>query len=388
MINCFFSVYRFILAFLANKLIKTRFITKMTLFGLIFMGFMALKPNQALTSCDCGSLSRIVTQSAERVINSLSQAFTMAIKESATYQTQYLHRDLVSIREALLINQQSAERSVKALSREQAAREYAKTYDLGAQPITGCGNQELGASLLISEKSLRGTQEEIENKLWERKDRYARPLDYLTEAQEFKDGKMAGPVLGPSGAKLTYSFDELKQAERLVELMVNPMPILSIPAKDNDSPGAKLWRFKKIVFDSKLSFYQSILAKILASRAPTIEGLSNWAKNKWTSMGAQGEPIALKDGRLSRSSLFWLLTNLRLSSANWHETILPSLPEAGLLRELVSMKAVEIELDRERNEHLENIAATLALMGLDNLERREGAELKQILNKFLSGQVK
>jgi hypothetical protein len=98
-------------------------------------------------------------------------------------------------------------------------------------------------------------------------------------------------------------------------------------------------------------------------------------------MGGNGSVPGLENGLLSENSLFWLLTNQRLSSANWHEEVLPTLPEAGLLREMASMMAVQLELSRRQNEYLENIATTLALQSLDTLEKDTGAALRNQYRK-------
>jgi hypothetical protein len=93
-------------------------------------------------------------------------------------------------------------------------------------------------------------------------------------------------------------------------------------------------------------------------------------------MGGQGQVPGLTNGRLSQEALFWLLTNMRLASGNWHEEILPKLPEAGLLREIASMMAVDLELSRRQNEQLGNISLILSLNGLNYLENGAGQALR------------
>jgi hypothetical protein len=87
------------------------------------------------------------------------------------------------------------------------------------------------------------------------------------------------------------------------------------------------------------------------------------------------------EGKMSEDALFWLLTNMRLSSANWHEEILPSLPEAGLLREMASMMAVNLELERRQKNHLENIETLLSLLAQSQLEKNSGQGLKVLYQK-------
>jgi hypothetical protein len=274
------------------------------------------------------------------------------------------------------MGQESVTSAIRSANSDQAEREFEKTYDMSSQPITSCGDDTMGGSMLSSQKSVELAGEAILEKIMERRERFTRPVDYLVELGTFPGASKAPSRFGTLTEALTLSLGELKEAERILEGLSNPLPPPMLPPGAKTTPAGRIYEIQKRGFEIRQSIYQSILARRLAERAPAVEGLSDWALNKWQQMGGQAEPPGLVEGRLSQQSLVWLLTNLRLSSANWHEQILPALPEAGLLREIASMMAIELELSRRRNEKLDNLNMMLALEGLEKLESGAGEALR------------
>jgi hypothetical protein len=346
---------------------------------------LAWPTGQAQAACDCGTLSQIVRSAAERIVTGLASSFDASVKEAANYETQNLHKDLVALREAVLMGDETIAKAIETADGQAAERDFEKTFDLSSQPSTSCGDDDMGGELMLSKGARTETGTEIMEKLLERRSRHGRNVDYLTELADFPPPEKTPALLGALSAGRTLTLEEVKEAERLLESMTDPMPLPKLPENRSQTAAGRLFEAERTRHEARQNLFQSVLAQRLADRAPTVEGLSGWAENKWLEMGGTGEVPGLTEGRLSQEALFWLLTNARLASGNWHEEILPKLPEAGLLRELASMMAVELELSRQRNDHLGNISALLALDGLSRLESGPGQSLRAQYRRALSG---
>ncbi|MDR1546188.1 MAG: hypothetical protein LBU12_05660, partial [Deltaproteobacteria bacterium] len=196
------------------------------------------------------------------------------------------------------------------------------------------------------------------------------------EAARAPSPKLASARFGLLSSGLTLTWAEFEEAQRLLEQLTDPLP----PAEPSEAllrtPAGRVYAALKNDYEARQELYQGVLAKRLADRAPSVEGLAPWAADRWREMGGEGPPPGLVEGRLSETALLRLMTGQRLASANWHEEILPRLTEAGLLRELAAMEAVRLELDRRRNEHLENLTLMAALSGLSELEAGRGEALR------------
>jgi hypothetical protein len=326
--------------------------------------------------CDCLAVGQIARGAAERVVAGVAGPLEAAVARAASYETQNLHRDLVALREAVLAGQEAVSASIRAADRSAAERELERSFDAPSQPPSNCGGDAMGGALLGSRATGGRAGEAVMEKLYERRGRHGRPVDYLREMEAFPEPKAAAASLGALSSGRTLSAGELKSAERLIEGLSDPLPPPELPAAAAAAPAGRVYAARKRDYETRQGIYQSVLAKRLAARAPTMEGLSGWAAARWAEMGGAGEAPGLADGRMSREALLWMLSNMRLSSANWHERVLPALTEAGLLREMASMMAAGLELSRERNEHLENISMMMALDGLATLEAGAGEAVR------------
>jgi hypothetical protein len=335
-----------------------------------------LTPLEAKAACDCGTISSIVQSAAEKIVSGVVRPLEAAVRQAASYETQNLHRDLVALREASILGQESIAAAIRAADRSAAERELERTFDTPSRPSTGCGDDRMGAVLLGGQQALAATGEALMDKLSERRGRFGRPVDYLRETESFPEPRKAAKSLGALSSGRTFTLEELKEAERALESLSDPYPPAKLPAQAAKAPAGKIYEAQKRDFERRQGLYQSVLAKRLAERAPTLEGLSDWAGSKWSEMGGEGPPPGLESGAMSKEALIWLLANVRLSSSNWHERLLPSLTEAGLLREMASMMATGLELQRSQAEHLGDIAMMMALEGLRSLEAGAGELLR------------
>jgi hypothetical protein len=331
-------------------------------------------------SCDCLTLRELLSGVSERIVGGITVPLDGVIREAAAYGTTSLHKDLVALREAVLLSKESISASVMAADKNAAERDVEKTYEAGSQPETSCGLGEAGAGYQIGIKTLEIALDDIMEKLNGRGERYKRPLDYQ---EELRSDAFPGPdrvsfLLGTTGGEATLSLEETGDLTRLIESLTDPAPLPNLADELKNTPSGKIFETAKKDYLIRKALYQGIVVKKASKRAPVIEGLSLWAEEKWASMGGEGEAPYLRDGKLSEEAFFWYLSNMRLASANWHEEVLPTLPEAGLLRELVSMQAVELELIRRQSESLENLALILSLSALSDLDKgqREAVRLQ------------
>ncbi|MDR1870724.1 MAG: hypothetical protein LBS60_02150 [Deltaproteobacteria bacterium] len=346
--------------------------------SLLALYFLFPNPKAAAAvGCDCGTLSGLLSRAAETVVSGIAGPVTLAIEKAAGYETSTLRQDLTAIREAILMAQERGAEAVELADQRAADRDAEKTYEPASQPITNCLNDQLGESWREAGPVRDVLREDLLKAATARTTRNAKPLDYLEEINAVSAvNQNLSRLLGTAPDSLTLSETEYASAGEVLGQLTDPLPAPTLPNGLDQSPAGKLYTAAKIDLDKRLGLYQGILAQRLASRAPSIDGLEEWAERKWGEMGGTGSPPGLVNGRLSENSLIWLLANVRLGSANWHEKVLPALPEAGLLRELAVMAATQLELTRRQTAHLDNISLMLALEGLDRLDQRARPALR------------
>jgi hypothetical protein len=274
------------------------------------------------------------------------------------------------LREAVLLFKDETGAAIRAAEGLSADRASRRAYQAAAQPDSLCGEDTRAAGSQLGRKTAEMAAGDIMGQAGSRAGRYARPLDYQEEslAQDWPGPEQAARHLGALYSGQTLSLGQLREGENILESLSDALPPPELSPASQRSPAGRAYMAQRKDYRTRQAIYQSVLARRLADRAPSVEGLEPWARERWLGMGGEGDPPGLVDGRLSREALAWLQANQRLSSANWHEGALPALPEAGLLRELAAMQALSLELMRRQEEHLGNISALLALEGLERLE--------------------
>ena len=76
---------------------------------------------------------------------------------------------------------------------------------------------------------------------------------------------------------------------------------------------------------------------------------------------------------------------MRLGNPNWF-TQVTSATEAGLLRELVMMQAVQLELTRKNNEFLDRLSFLASLDYLTRMEGSTGQEMNDLYTRMIGAQ--
>jgi hypothetical protein len=320
---------------------------------------------------------------ADHIVAGITPPLEKTVLESAQWGAGELHKDLASVREAVLFNSRTLEAALKASDKSAAERQIERTYEAGSQPPANCGNDQMGAGYQISSKTAAKAFADISERVSSRRTRFQRPLDFQKErlSEGWPAPKLAAGLLGPSDSPSTYTLAETADAEKLIETLTSPSPPPELSEGQLSTPAGRSYESRVRDYETSQALFQSVLARRVADRAPSVEGLEAWARGKWEDMGGSGEPPGLVEGRLSQDALFWYLTNMRLGSANWHEQELAALPEAGLLREIASMKAVELELLRRQNEKLDAISSVLAASALGDLEGAPREMLRVLFNR-------
>jgi hypothetical protein len=354
---------------------KITFLSFFAAFGLFSL--LAPPKAQAAVGCDCGTMGSLLRSAAQTVVAGIANPLALVIEKAAGYQAATLREDLTAIREAILMAQEKTSEAIEEAGRGEADRVAERTYEPASQPVTNCLNDLLGEAWREAAPALGAVRESLQKSAAARSAKSARPADYL---KEINSGALKAEnlsrLLGTAPEALTLTEAEFSLAGAALGELTDPMPAPALPAGLADGAAGQVYSAAKSDLEKRLSVYQGILAQRLASRAPAIGGLGEWAARKWREMGGSGTPPGLVDGYFSEASLTWFLANLRLGSANWHEKILPALPEAGLLREMAAMGAVQLELSRRQALHLENVSLLLALEGLDRLDQRARPALR------------
>jgi hypothetical protein len=331
-------------------------------------------------------MSSLLRSAAQTVVTGVVNPIVLAIEKAAGYQALMNREDLTAVREAILMAQEKTVEAITLAELSEADRLTERTYEPASQPPTNCLNDEMGEAWRNASIAKTAIREGLMDSVAQRSAKNAKPADYLKEiaSGSLKTGDLAR-LLGTAPESLTLTLDEFSQAGEALGQLTDPLPAPNLPAQAASQPAGLLYAAAKSVLEKRLAIYQGVLAQRLANRAPTIEGVSGWATRKWAEMGGTGSPPGLVEGKMSEDSLTWLIANLRLGSASWHEKTLPALPEAGLLRELAVMAAAQLELSRRQNQALENVAFMLALDGIDRLDQRTRPALRNQYRLALGG---
>ena len=106
---------------------------------------------------------------------------------------------------------------------------------------------------------------------------------------------------------------------------------------------------------------------------------------QWQEAGGSGTPPGLVNGKMSEAGLFKLLSQMRLGNPNWFNQVTTA-TEAGLLREIVMMQAMQLELTRKNNELLDRMSFITALDYLTRMDGTTGRELNDLYARMVGAQ--
>ena len=153
-----------------------------------------------------------------------------------------------------------------------------------------------------------------------------------------------------------------------------------------ETPSAQTYTAARKIHEGRLAVAMDVLNSHVATHAPTLpDDVTAWAKSQWQEAGGSGTPPGLVNGKMSEAGLFKLLSQMRLGNPNWFNQV-TSATEAGLLREMVMMQAIQLELTRKNNDLLDRLGVVAALDYLTRMEGGTGKELSDLYTRMVGAQ--
>ncbi|MDR0339192.1 MAG: hypothetical protein LBH65_02820 [Desulfovibrio sp.] len=271
-----------------------------------------------------------------------------------------------------------------------AASEAMKTEDMygkASQPSGLCGASSVGAGLQLSAQAateVRGAMRDRQREYSSRAG--ARPVEFLDRimSDEHPDAGAMTDSLYP--LKDTLTEDQVAEAHESITTLTNPRPLPVVTDAQRETPAGQTYAAARLIHEGRLAVVTETLNSHVVSHAPTLpDEVASWAQNQWSEAGGSGTPPGLVDGKLSEAGLYKLLTQMRLGNPNWFVQV-TSATEAGLLRELVMMQALQLELTRKNNELLDRLAVTASLDFLTRMEGTDGKSMTDLYTRMVGAQ--
>ena len=312
-------------------------------------------------------------------------------KDLATAATAHVVSGLAQVVESIKMLATHLSSQQEFLALKQMEQQIMNTYEPAAQPITIAGNDEMGAGYQVARGTTAESGETMMIKILERRLRYSLPAEYRAAILNDASGPLDDEFvrnLGLLEPGITLTPEENARNVKVMEFITNSLPPAILSDDLKQTSAGQNYEILKKNYETKQAIFQAVLTRYMTERAPTVGGLSKWAGGKWVDMGGSGTPPGVVDGLMSMDALRWLLANFRLASANYHEELLPTLNEAGLLRDIASSQAISLELQRKQVELLENISLMMALGGIQQLEVTDRTLLTTAYDRVFSSERK
>jgi hypothetical protein len=265
-----------------------------------------------------------------------------------------------------------------------------KTEDLygkASQPSGLCGASSLGAGMQLSAQAateVRGAMRDRQREYGSRTG--ARPMEYLDRitTATHPDARAMTDALYP--LKDTLTEDQVAQAHETIKTLTNPRPLPVVTNAQRDTPAGQTYAAARLIHEGRLAAVTETLNNHVIFHAPTLpDEVTGWVQNQWSEAGGSGTPPGIVNGKLSEAGLFKLLSQMRLGNPNWFVQVTGA-SEAGLLRELVMMQAVQLELTRKNNELLDRIAFNASLDFLTRMEGTDGKAMSDLYTRMVGAQ--
>jgi hypothetical protein len=344
--------------------------------------------------CGCGSIQSMITRAHTQTVQSVNANTTAeanAIRSEILLAAQNIIGTIKSESATIVRAIVGLKESNAAMIKGQAvAGEAMKTEDLygkAAQPSGLCGASSLGAGLQLGAQASTQVRGAMRDKqLAYANNENAKPVEYLNRvlAEDHPEENEIVDSLFPLQETLTQ--DQVAQAHESIKTLANPRPLPVPTDAQKDTPAGQTYAVARTIHEGRLSTITETLNAHVAYHAPTLpDDVTTWAQNQWNEAGGSGTPPGIVDGKLSEAGLYKLLSQMRLSNPNWFAQI-ASASEAGLLRELVTMQAIQLELTRKNNEFLDRLSFTTALDYLTRMEGTDGKAMNDLYTRMIGAQ--
>ena len=356
---------------------------------------LALLPVQALAAgCDCGSINAMITMAKMGTIQSVNintSAEAVSIRSEILLAAQNIigtiKTESATIVRAIISLKESNAAMIKGQATAGQATRTEDVYGKAAQPSGLCGASALGAGVQLGAQASRQVHQAMRGKQLEYSNRPdTKPVEFLGRvlADDHPTEQEMVDSLFPLQATLTE--DQVGQAHETIKTLANPRPLPVVTDAQKDTPSGQTYAVGRKIHEGRLAAAMESLNSHVAYHAPTLpDDVANWAQSQWQEAGGSGTPPGLVNGKMSEAGLYKLLSQMRLGNPNWF-TQVTAATEAGLLRELVMMQAIQIELTRKNNEFLDRLSFTTALDYLTRMDGTTGREMTDLYTRMIGAQ--
>ena len=344
--------------------------------------------------CDCGSVSAIVARASTQTIqavNANTTAEAAAIRSEILLAAQNIIGTIKSESATIVRAIIGLKESNAAIIKGQAvAGEAMRTEDLygkAAQPAGLCGASSLGAGVQLSAQAARQVHQTMRSKQLEYSNKPgSKPVEFLERILD--DAHPTEKEIVDSFFPLqdTLTDDQVADAHEAIKTLSNPRPVPVVTDAQKETPSGQTYAVARKIHESRLAAATETLNNHVVYHAPTLpDDVASWAQKQWQDAGGSSPTPGIVNGKLSEAGLFKLLSQMRLGNPNWF-TQVTSATEAGLLREMVMMQAVQLELTRKNNDFLDRLSFLASLDYLTRMEGSTGQEMNDLYTRMIGAQ--
>ena len=214
----------------------------------------------------------------------------------------------------------------------------------------------------------------------------ARPVEYLGRVLDESHPTEQEMVDSLFPLEDTITDEQLSQAHESIKSLANPRPLPVVTEAQKETPSGQTYTAARKIHEGRLAVAMDALNSHVAAHAPTLpDDVTAWAKSQWQEAGGSGTPPGIVNGKMSEAGLYKLFSQMRLGNPNWFNQVTTA-TEAGLLREMVMMQAIQLELTRKNNELLDRVSFITALDYLTRLDGTTGRELNDLYARMVGAQ--
>lgn len=359
--------------------------------SLVLLALLLASPDLSMAGgCNCGTIQSMITR-AQTAINANTTNEATLIRTEITVAAQNIIGTIKvstsTIVRAIMDLKESNVATLKGLGAAKVAQDTTDLYGKTAQPGGLCGSSTVGAGVQVGAQAATLLRKDMREKQIDYSNNpNAKPLDYLnrTLQEDHPDVKAMPEAIYPLARTLTP--DQLAQAHETVKTLADPRPLPVETDAQKKTAAGQTYSAARLVHQGRVQTAMDSLNHHIAYHAPTLpEDVTTWAKDQWKEAGASGTPPGIVDGKMSEAALHNLLVQMRLGNPNWYAQV-ASATEAGLLRELVLMQAVQLQLTQRNTEYLDRLSVLTALSYLTTMEGTTGKEMEALYARMLGTQ--
>ena len=236
------------------------------------------------------------------------------------------------------------------------------------------------SNVLIGQGANDSLDSRMRNDLKNYAEGFEKPRDIGSRLFDMGEGSLNPRCIFPESGVTT-----MKQGRQLLaslKTIVSAFPATKLPESYQDNKG-KHYRALRKIQRLRSQVAEAILADVTAGYMPVIPVDEGMVK-MWNASGGQGQPVDIKEGRMSPVNFLGFLIRSRFSSRDYRtgENGIHAMPDAGLLRELASVKALGMAVKRRQLLRSQQLAF-LAAMQVSGSSAENSLDLEKVLQKVL-----